>query len=48
MNWRNGGWPYVTVVAVVTGVRAYQFAFASPDPDSPVVRRMIDSINIME
>lgn len=45
---RNGSWPYVTVVEVVTDVRAYQFLFATPDPDSSVVRKLIDSINISE
>jgi hypothetical protein len=45
---RNWGWPYVTVVDVVTTVRAYQFRFLTPDSDSSVVRKLIDSINITE
>jgi hypothetical protein len=44
----SGGWPYNTSVQVVTATRAYQFVFETPDPDSPVVRQVLDSINISQ
>jgi hypothetical protein len=44
----SGGWPYNTSVQVVTATRAYQFVFETPDPDSPVVRQILDSINISQ
>jgi hypothetical protein len=43
---RNEAWPYVTVFMVATDSHAYHFAFTAPDPDSSVVRQIIDSINI--
>jgi hypothetical protein len=46
--WRGFSWPYVTVVEIVTRVRAYQFVFLTPDPDPPVVRQILDSIYIAQ
>jgi hypothetical protein len=43
-----GGWSYNTSVQVVTPTRAYQFIFETLDPDSPIVRRALDSINISQ
>lgn len=43
---RNGVWTYVTVVEVVTDVRAYQFVFVTPEPDPSVVRQVLDSVTI--
>jgi hypothetical protein len=45
---RNARCPYLAVVEFVTAAHAYQFQFLAADPDSPVVRKLIDSINISE
>jgi len=44
----SAGWPYNTSVQVVTATRAYQFVFETLDPYSPVVRQVLDSINISQ
>lgn len=38
------GWPYETAVFVHTSGRNYQFTFFSPDPNSAVVRQVLDSV----
>ena len=38
------GWPYVTQVYVHTSGRNYQFTFFSPDPNSALVKQVLDSV----
>jgi hypothetical protein len=38
------GWPYMTAVYVHTSGRNYQFSFFSPDPNSTLVKQILDSV----
>ena len=41
------GWPFMSAVYVdkrYTKVRSYQFSFFTPDPNSPVVKQVLDSV----
>ncbi len=38
------GWPYMTSVYIHTSGRNYQFTFFSPDPNSVVVKQVLDSV----
>jgi hypothetical protein len=38
------GWPYMTSVYIHTTGRNYQFTFFSPDPNSALVKQVLDSV----
>lgn len=38
------GWPYMTSVYVHTSGRNYEFSFFSPDPNSALVKQVLDSV----
>src|SRR5712691_9037492 len=38
------GWPFMTAVYIHTSGRNYQFSFFTPDPNSTVVKQVLDSV----
>ena len=38
------GWPFMSAVYVHTKGRNYQFSFFTADPNSPVVKQVLDSV----